>query len=344
MMIGIIVMIVGLLSLALTGWLSRPDSPIRILDRPNERSLHSKPTPRTGGIAICIALFGGWVAAWLVMQTPLVPIQMLVGASIIAVVALFDDRFGLSPLTRLLVQSGGALILLHDRFLLEGELLPGIHFTDDYTMLAVMTVILTLWLTNLYNFMDGIDGFAGGMAVIGFGALAILGGLKGDMQFAAAALMICTATVGFLWFNYPPARIFMGDSGSTTLGFLVAAFAVWASRIQVADVWLTLMIFSPFVVDSTVTLLRRLLRGEPVWRAHRSHYYQRLVQLGWGHRRTLLVEYAVMLFCAISAIAIRDQRFSTQWLMLVVLIFGYITAAVVVHMMESKRNGLDHEK
>jgi UDP-N-acetylmuramyl pentapeptide phosphotransferase/UDP-N-acetylglucosamine-1-phosphate transferase len=336
MLTAVVLIIVGLISLALTGWLARPNSPIRILDRPNERSLHATPTPRTGGLAICTALLAAWAASLFLPQAGLLPLQILSGAIVVAGISILDDRYGLSQGLRLLVQLGASLLLIRGGFVIQGDVLPGLSLAPG-VLSAVVTVLIALWLTNLYNFMDGMDGFAAGMAVIGFGTLAALGWLQGDGLFAAAALTVAAAAGGFLWFNFPPARIFMGDSGSTTLGFLAAAFAVWASQRGVAPAWVTLVVFSPFVVDATVTLLRRALRGEPVWRAHRSHYYQRLVQLGWGHRRTVLAEYAVMLICAASALALVDRGIAMQWIVLIVLACAYLGAAVAVHRMERRR-------
>ena len=330
--------VIGLMSAALTRWLVHPDAPIRMLDQPNERSLHVVPTPRTGGIAICASLFVAWLVFAFTTHLQFFPLNILLGAVIIAAIAIFDDRHDLSAGLRLLVQLGAALIMIYDGFVIQGEVVPGIPYMANSALVVTMTVLLTLWLTNLYNFMDGMDGFAGGMAVIGFGTLAVLGWGQGDMLYAGAALAVCAAAAGFLWFNFPPARIFMGDSGSTTLGFLVAAFAVWGSRRGIAPVWLTLVIFSPFVVDATVTLLRRALRGEPVWRAHRSHYYQRLVQLGWGHRRTVLVEYATMLVCACVALVANTAEVLSQWVMLIVLAGGYLGAAVAIHRLERTHN------
>lgn len=330
---------VGIVSMLLTRWLANPNSAIRILDHPNDRSLHSAPVSRTGGIAICGSLFVGLMMLWLGFDIALLPRQVVYGVVIIAILAIFEDRLGLSPLIRLCVQLGAALLLVSDGFLMHGELVPGVNLPSELAVSVLIAVTMTLWLINLYNFMDGMDGFAGGMAVIGFGALAGLGMLKGDMHFATAALIICTAVAGFLWFNFPPAKIFMGDTGSTTLGFLVAAFAIWASRAKIADLWLTLLIFSPFIMDASVTLLRRLVQGKPVWQAHRSHYYQRLVQIGWGHRRTVVVEYVVMLFCAISALFIYDKSPLIQWFVLIIVACGYVSAAIFVHLLEYKYNG-----
>lgn len=335
MPIVIVVILAGLTSLILTRWLSHPDAPIRLLDQPNERSLHAKPTPRTGGLAICAALLAAWAASLSLPQAGMLPLQILSGAVVVAGISILDDRYGLSQGLRLLVQIGAALLLIRGGFVIQGDVLPGVSLAPG-VLPATLTVLAALWLTNLYNFMDGMDGFAGGMAVIGFGTLALLGWGQGDALYAGAALAVAAAAAGFLWFNFPPARIFMGDSGSTTLGFLAAGFAVWASRRGVAPAWLVMVVFSPFIVDATVTLIRRALRGEPVWRAHRSHYYQRLVQLGWGHRRTVLAEYAVMLVCAASALVLVGRDSNTQWLVLAGLAAGYLAVALAIHRMERR--------
>jgi UDP-N-acetylmuramyl pentapeptide phosphotransferase/UDP-N-acetylglucosamine-1-phosphate transferase len=158
-------------------------------------------------------------------------------------------------------------------------------------------------MTNLYNFMDGSDGLAGGMAVFGFGAFAAAAALAGDASICLAALGIAAAALAFLAFNLPPARVFMGDAGSILLGFLAGALGLLGIARGLWPVWFPVLVFSPFIADASVTLIRRLFRGERIWEAHRSHYYQRLVQLGWGHRRTALVEYLLMAIVATLAVA-----------------------------------------
>jgi UDP-N-acetylmuramyl pentapeptide phosphotransferase/UDP-N-acetylglucosamine-1-phosphate transferase len=137
--------------------------------------------------------------------------------------------------------------------------------------------------------------------VLGFGGYALLGAMAGAGLFTLLCLVLAGAAAGFLLFNFPRARIFMGDAGSSTLGFLAAAFALWADRDGLFPLWVAVLVFSPFFVDATVTLLRRALKGEKVWEAHRSHFYQRLVLLGWSHRRTVLWEYVLMAACVVSA-------------------------------------------
>ena len=342
MLVAAIVATAGFIALVLTRWLVQPNAFIRVLDHPNERSLHETPVPRTGGLAICAALLTAWAAHRVLPGAEMVPVPLFLGASLVAAVSILDDRYGLSQTARLAVQLAAALTLVYGGLVPSGEALPGLPLTASLAAIAPVTVLLVLWLTNLYNFMDGMDGFAGGMAVIGFGALAALGWGQGDTLFTGASLAVAAAAAGFLRFNLPPARIFMGDSGSTTLGFLVAAFAIWADRRDVAPVWLTLVIFSPFVVDATVTLLKRAARGEPVWRAHRSHYYQRLVKAGWGHRRTVLAEYVAMLACAAAALAFAGAGWRAQWAMLCILAIAYTGAALAILKLEKKRDANIH--
>ena len=129
-----------------------------------------------------------------------------------------------------------------------------------------------------------------------------MGWTAGHDAFLAVSLIIAAASAGFLFFNFPPARIFMGDVGSSTLGLLAATLSLWGARDGVFPFWIALLVFSPFIVDATVTLFHRLLRGDKIWQAHKTHFYQRLVRAGWGHRKTVLFEYAIMLGCAVTSL------------------------------------------
>jgi UDP-N-acetylmuramyl pentapeptide phosphotransferase/UDP-N-acetylglucosamine-1-phosphate transferase len=167
-----------------------------------------------------------------------------------------------------------------------------------------LLILGLVWMTNLYNFMDGSDGLAGGMTTFGFGAYAIAAGLQGHAPLMMLALCTAAAAAGFLLFNFPPARIFIGDVGSVPLGLLAGAVGLMGWRAGIWPLIFPLVVFAPFVVDATVTLLKRVFRRERIWKAHREHYYQRLILSGWTHRRLAIAEYAVMLICAISGLAI----------------------------------------
>ena len=302
-----LVALVFLSSFGLTRLLCSPASRLYFLDHPNARSLHTEPLPRTGGLAIfgsvllgiivCVVLGEGAVfqanaILWILGMT------LLVGA-----VSFWDDRAGLSPGLRLGVQALAAAGVVWGAGLSVPTIAVPFIGSLSLGWLAVpVTILFLMWMANLYNFMDGMDGFAGGMTVLGYGFLGFMAWRGGHHHLMALALLIGTAVGGFLFYNLPPARIFMGDVGSVPLGFIAAALAVMGTHDRLFDIWVPLLIFSPFIVDATVTLAKRLLRRERVWRAHREHYYQRLVLAGWGHRRTMLVEYALMLACGMTAV------------------------------------------
>lgn len=252
-------------------------------DIPNERSLHTEPVPRTGGIALMAGILSGWMlliqfwAWWIVLPT--------LG---LFVLSLVDDVRNLSPRTRLLGHFVAAAIVLSG---------AGVD------LLWLLPVLLFLvWMTNLYNFMDGSDGLAGGMAFFGFSFYGVACLMGGDEAFAMMNFAVGGASLGFLYHNFHPAKIFMGDAGSIPLGFLAGAFGVWGWQQEYWPFWFPILVFSPFIADATFTLAKRLKRREQIFQAHRSHYYQRLVQMGWGHRNTAIAEYVLMLIVGVTAI------------------------------------------
>ena len=253
------------------------------LDKPNERSLHVVPVPRTGGIAIITGIV---VAAFCLHADP----GLIVPAAALALASYLDDRHALPASVRL-----GMHLLAAGAFL---------WLAGAPTAVALLFVLLLAigWITNLYNFMDGSDGLAGGMAVIGFGTYGLAAWLAGNVELGLLAWSIAAAAAGFLVFNFPPARIFMGDVGSIPLGFLAGALGVAGWLQGLWPLWFPLAVFAPFIVDASMTLTRRLLRGERVWEAHRQHYYQRLILSGWSHRRTALSEYGLMVLCGVVAL------------------------------------------
>jgi UDP-N-acetylmuramyl pentapeptide phosphotransferase/UDP-N-acetylglucosamine-1-phosphate transferase len=211
----------------------------------------------------------------------------------------------------------------------------GGQIIGEVLSLAVLVLCL-VWMANLYNFMDGMDGFAGGMTVIGHGFLSVLAWQGGHQLIFVLSLLVAGAALGFLIWNFPPAKMFMGDAGSIPLGFLTGALALLGVHDRLFDAWVPLLIFSPFVVDATVTLIRRLLNGEKVWKAHRSHHYQRLVLAGWGHRRTVLAEYGLMLCC--GGLALFYQYGTEEWRLvcLGVWCLVFVLAAVGVKRVEEQ--------
>jgi UDP-N-acetylmuramyl pentapeptide phosphotransferase/UDP-N-acetylglucosamine-1-phosphate transferase len=267
------------------------------MDHPNERSLHATPTPRIGGLGIMAGV--GAAAVWLA-DASLLPVAL--AAFALAAVSVLDDVRGLPVALRFLAHFVAAVACLLVLGLTGWALLAG--------------TLAVVWMTNLYNFMDGSDGLAGGMAAIGFGALALAAWLAGAPGLAAFCAAIAAAALAFLRFNFPPARVFMGDAGSIPLGFLAATLGILGA---VQHVWpwpFPLLVFSPFIVDASVTLARRGVRGEKIWQAHRTHYYQRVVLLGASHRELAVAAYALMLAAAALAFTLLVLPQHTVWLLI----------------------------
>ena len=333
---GVMIWIFSVSAFLVSAFLSRmiagPWSRISVMDNPNERSLHQEPVPSGGGIAILAAFFlcgtmaimvmgyAGGEAGWLA-----------VGTLPLAAVSYLDDRKGVPARYRLLVHFTVATVLVFAGFIPSLYYLPGLVWAPSFVISAAICMVFVVWLTNLYNFMDGMDGFAGGMAVCGFGFMAYFGFVAGAQSFFMVSLLLSFASLGFLMFNFPPARLFMGDVGSAPLGYLAGGLTLWGTRDNIFPIWSPLLLFAPFIVDATVTLIRRLLNGEKVWQAHRTHYYQRLVQLGWGHKKTVLAEYVLMISMGISAVLLtklNDPAIIISGLAAWALIYGLIAAGI----------------
>ena len=261
-----------------------------------------------------LGLACGWVVLW---PSALMPILGLTFA--LAALSLLDDMRGLSRSLRLCLQIAAAAAFIALRPTLPGGLLG-----------AAAAALAVAWMTNVFNFMDGANGLAGGMALFGFGFYAVAAWLGGAPALGGAALCAAAAAGGFLWFNFDPARIFMGDAGSIPLGFLAAALGLAGWQEGIWPLGFPVLVFSPFIVDASATMALRLLRGEKFWQAHREHYYQRLVRLGLGHRRVALAEYGLMLACGASALALLLASSQAQTVILLVwcALYGLVMFAV----------------
>ncbi len=324
-----------IVALALSLGLASPRAPLRIIDHPNERSLHQSPIPRTGGVAILLGIAAGTLSLLVfryptsaMVDVPEKPLVLICAFLTIGLVSLYDDWRGVRASWRLLVQFAAAVLILASRD----------WFYGAPVWCTVAGVMFLVWSVNLYNFMDGMDGFAAGMSVAGFSALALAAWIGGEHMMATGPALVASACLGFLLVNFPPARIFMGDLGSTVLGALAGIALLAFHANGVLPVWLGILIFSPFVVDATVTLIRRVLRGERFWEAHRQHYYQRLVQRGWGHRKTVLVEYVLMALTASSAVIANGLPLRWQWAIIGVWVLIYAVLMYAIDRTEPKEN------
>lgn len=307
MITGWILIAVVALSFVLTGLMRRYALSRQLLDHPNERSSHSAPTPRGGGVAIVVAFMAGLVLGEGVSAAA--TIALIGGGMCVALVGFIDDHGHIAARWRLLAHFSCAAWVLYWTGIPQFEWM-GVA-VDIGPVAAVLAALYLVWMLNLYNFMDGIDGIAGVEALtVGVGGTAVywLAGVPMGSDVDLPAL-VAAASLGFLLWNFPPARIFMGDAGSGFLGLMLGAFSLQAAVARPVLLWCWLVLLGVFIVDATVTLIRRLLRGERVYEAHRSHAYQRASRAFGAHRPVTLAVAALNIFWLLPwAMAIASGR------------------------------------
>jgi Fuc2NAc and GlcNAc transferase len=276
-----------------------------LLDVPNERSSHARPTPRGGGAAIVATATVGFAVLALAHRLDAALLAALAGSVPVAAIGFMDDRRALPAAVRLAAQTAAAVWATA---WLGG--FPALRLGDHVISLGIpgfaLAVLGIVWGMNLFNFMDGVDGIAASEATFVSWGGALLGSVSlVSSQVAWAAVLLGAACLGFLRLNWPPARIFMGDVGSGYLGYVIVVLAFGATRENPVALWVWLILGGVFFVDATVTLLRRLLRGERVHEAHRSHAYQWLARRWGSHRMVTLAVLAMnlawLLPCAVAA-------------------------------------------
>ncbi|HXT16712.1 MAG TPA: glycosyltransferase family 4 protein [Gemmatimonadaceae bacterium] len=258
----------------------------QILDIPSHRSSHTVPTPRGGGVAIAsVVLLALVVMDVLGILTAAQTAAMAGGGALVAFVGWMDDRGDVSVRSRSAVHVVAAIFAVR---LLGGfsSIDLGLISIPLGPLGPVLAVLFIVWMTNLYNFMDGIDGIAAGEAAVVGGAASLVLASAGAAGLAAIAALTSAACLGFLVWNWQPAKIFMGDTSSGLLGFLFGALAVGSENAHAVPIVSWVMMLGVFTFDATVTLVRRVRHGERWYEAHRSHAYQRMTQSGWSHART----------------------------------------------------------
>lgn len=306
-----------------------------LLDIPNERSSHDTPTPRMGGLAI-LAGFALAAGMDIALHQPAAEIprwQWTVVAAMGggALVGVLDDLFSLRTALRMplylllagLVAGFGARV---DRVLLPS--LPALDLGPAPAI--VLSALLVAWYLNLFNFMDGIDGIAGGAALVthtAFGLVFLNGGapLLASWAFACAG-----GAAGFLLHNFPPATVFMGDGGAVFLGLSAGAFTLASVERGLLSLPAAVLLMMPFVFDATFTLLRRVVAREPFWAAHRSHVYQQLCDLGWGHRPVTALYTVLAAICAAIGLCMDGWPDPLQAAVVAVVVLLMFAAAILV--------------
>jgi UDP-N-acetylmuramyl pentapeptide phosphotransferase/UDP-N-acetylglucosamine-1-phosphate transferase len=282
----------------------------KVMDYPNERSSHSIPTPRGGGIAIVAAFYSAILFMFITGQLKKDLFLALLPGIGLALIGVFDDLRSLSPKIRLIFQllfSGLALYFL-----------GGFHsfFNDNLVWLwSILALFGFVWFINLFNFLDGSDGYASMEAITITIILWYFTGMN-------ILLILAFSIGGFLYWNWPKAKIFMGDVGSTTLGFVLIVFGVYFHNNHQFDFAWWLIITSLFWFDATITLLRRILSKEKLSRAHKNHIYQRAILGGFSHLKTMLAGLLINMLLLAICIAVKSEIIS--------LVLGSILALLIL--------------
>lgn len=287
-----IYMILLLISFLLTYFIKNYMIKKSLVASVNERSSHTVPTPHGGGIAIAITWFIGLFYLYFIGQIENNLFYALLFGVVISIVSFFDDIYELSPKLRLLIQS---IVAIGGLYFLGGfeTLTFGIFDIQNFILTNFFAFFMIIWFINLYNFLDGINGYAGSEAVF----LSLAGFiLFGGNHF----LVLAVAVLGFLYWNWNKAKIFMGDVGSTLLGYNVAIFTIYYANQEPNNFWIWIILFSVYWFDATLTLIRRKLNKEKLSLAHKKHAYQRLTQAGWSHYK--VTNYSIGLNILLFAI------------------------------------------
>ena len=309
------ILVIGITFLAfiLTGlaaWYARRSG---MVDRPDERHSHAVVTPRGGGIGIILALFiastfliGSGDEVWSKCILP--------GLLVLALLGWQDDHASLSARLRFVIQLAVSIYLV--ACAINNGWMQGVGS-------ILLAVLFLMWMTNLYNFMDGSNGMAGLQGVFGGAVLFGLFDSAGQHNLALASACVAASCAGFLPWNLGNARVFMGDVGSISLGFVFGALLVIGVGNQVFSLPVALMVMLVFVTDSTLTLIRRILKREQWYNAHKQHLYQRLIARGWTHGRVALLYQAINLALVVPGIVVAVNYPALAWVVAMILILVF---------------------
>jgi len=309
-----IYLVLLILSFVLTYFIKNYYIKNSLLDQINERSSHNIPTPHGGGIAISLTWFLGIGYLFYINEIDTKLFYALLMGIIISIVSFFDDMYELSAKLRMIVQS---IVALFGIYFLGGfeSLSFGFFTIENQIFTTIFAFLLIVWFINLYNFLDGINGYAGSEALF-----LMLAGfiLYGGSHF----IILAVAVLGFLFWNYNKAKIFMGDVGSTLLGYNIAIFTLYYANQEPTNFWIWIVLFGLFWFDATLTLVRRKLNGEKLSIAHKKHAYQRLTQVGWSHFK--VTNYSILINLILFSLVYFIKNIFIVFLITIMLLYFII--------------------
>lgn len=315
---------------------------LNLLDVPGYRSSHKRPTPTMGGLTIVTAFFLGMIlvqflpVAW---EKPRWLWWFVAGAGLVAVHGIIDDLRAFPPLLRLLLFGIVAGLPVVGGIRLDAFAIPLFGIIELGVLKIPMTIIWIIAIICFYNFMDGIDGLAVGIGVIVTGFLAYIAWEVGNADVLILSLLLGGSCLGFVWHNFPPAKIFMGDVGSTFVGYTLAILGLIGNQSEqngYIPLLVPILLLGTFLFDTVVTLGRRILRKKKWYLSHREHYYQKMTNLGFSHSQITIGEYGITFLLGFSALLyIQGNQLLALSIFLIWLTF-FITSATLIALLEKK--------
>ena len=337
--------LLAIISNVITNYIRKMSIKNKLFDIPNDRSSHLAPKPKGGGVSIVSALILTiFVLFFYKLIDTDISMSLITGLSIISMVGLIDDFKNLPIVIRIIAYVVGAALSLYFIGRLSYLEINNYSFNLNYFG-YILSILFVVWLINLYNFMDGTDGFAAIQTICVSLFCGLILYFSGHIPLAIIMFCTLSSTIGFLYWNWAPAKIFMGDVGSCSLGFLFGLFAIYTEKKGIISIGVWLILLTPFIVDATFTLLKRMINREKWYEAHNSHAYQKLYQLGISHSKLAigLLVMNILLFWPLAYIANSNNNFEIILIVLSYLIMGLVWATVQLKYQKVKEEFIENK-
>ena len=293
---------------------------IGAVDKPNNRKVHKGVMPRIGGLAIYIAFLAGFI---LVSTFITLPISIMIGATIIMLTGFIDDKFQIKPWQKMLGQFIATIVILSDGLFIKYLTIP---FFEQSVQVSVwiaipITILWIIGVTNSVNLIDGLDGLASGVSIIAASAIFVMALIMNDVQVAFLSITLIGATLGFLFFNFHPAKIFMGDTGSLLLGYLLAVLSmIGFKQVTIITLIIPIVILAVPIIDTAIAIIRRKLNNQRIMDPDKNHLHHRLLATGFSHRQAVLFIYSMAFFFGTSAILVYKANLLTSIIIFVLIL------------------------
>ncbi|MEC2181899.1 MraY family glycosyltransferase [Bacillus spizizenii] len=327
----VVAFIVSLLTvLIITPIVKRIAIKIGAVDQPSNRKVHDKIMPRMGGLAIFIGVVAGVLASGIYTETRMTAIT--VGAFIIIVIGILDDKYQLSAKVKFLIQLGVAIMIVSTGLKMDFFSVPFLAERFELGWLAYpLTVLWIVGITNAINLIDGLDGLAAGLSVIGLSTIAVMALSGGKVLILSLSLVVIASTLGFLFYNFHPAKIFMGDTGSLFLGYSISILSLLGlyKSVTLFSIVIPVIILGVPIFDTTFAIIRRILNKQPISAPDKSHIHHRLMAFGLSHRMSVIVIYLIGFIFSICAIVLKSATiWFSLFIIFILIIFMQIIAEV----------------